>query len=59
MSEKVASTAGGEGKEAAKANTEATLELQGASQMFSLMQNAFSAAIKAIGEGLSQAARKG
>lgn len=59
LSDKVASTAGGEGKEAAKANTEATLELQGASQMFSLMQNAFSAAIKAIGEGLSQAARKG
>jgi hypothetical protein len=59
LSDKVASTAGGQGKEAAKANTEATLELQGASQMFSLMQNAFSAAIKAIGEGLSQAARKG
>jgi hypothetical protein len=59
LSNRVADTAGGEGKEAAKANTEATLELQGASQMFSLMQNAFSAAIKAIGEGLSQAARKG
>jgi hypothetical protein len=59
LSDKVAQTAGGEGKEAAKANTEATLELQGTSQMFNLMQNAFSAAIKSIGEGLSQAARKG
>ncbi|MDR7333410.1 hypothetical protein [Roseateles asaccharophilus] len=59
LSDKIASTAGGEGKEAAKANAEATMEMQGTSQMFSLMQNAFAGAIKAIGEGLSQAARKG
>lgn len=59
LSDKIANTAGGEGKEAAKANTEATLEMQGTSQMFNLMQNAFAGAIKAIGEGLAQAARKG
>ena len=59
LSDKIASTAGGEGKEAAKANAEATMEMQGTSQMFNLMQNAFAGAIKSIGEGLSQAARKG
>lgn len=59
LGDKIASTAGGEGKEAAQANTQATMEMQATSQMFSLMQNAFSGAIKAIGEGLSQAARKG
>jgi DeoR/GlpR family transcriptional regulator of sugar metabolism len=59
LGDKIAQTAGGEGKEAAKANTEATMEMQATGQMFNLMQNAFSAAIKSIGEGLSQAARKG
>lgn len=59
LGDKIAQTAGGEGKEAAKANTEATMEMQATGQMFNLMQNAFSSAIKNIGEGLSQAARKG
>lgn len=59
LSDKIASTAGGEGKEAAKANAEATMEMQGTSQMFNLMQNAFAGALKSIGEGLSQTARKG
>ena len=59
LGDKIAQTAGGEGKEAAKSNTEATMEMQATGQMFNLMQNAFSSAIKSIGEGLSQAARKG
>lgn len=59
LSETITRTTGGKGEKAAKENTEATLEMQGVGQMFSLMQNAFSAAIKSIGEGLSQAARKG
>lgn len=59
LSKTITATTGQEGREAAKKNTEATLEMQGVGQMFSLMQNAFSAAIKSIGEGLSQAARKG
>lgn len=32
---------------------------QGASREFSMLQNAFSNAIKSIGEGLGQLARKG
>ncbi|MCR5867111.1 MULTISPECIES: hypothetical protein [Aquincola] len=59
LSNKIASTAGEEGKSAAKANAAATTEMQATSQMFSLMQNGFSNTIKAIGEGLSQMARKG
>jgi len=59
LSNKIASTTGEQGKAAAKANAEATTEMQATSQMFSLMQNAFANAIKGIGEGLSQMARKG
>ena len=59
LSSKIASTAGEEGKSAAKANAAATTEMQATSQMFSLMQSGFSNTIKAIGEGLSQMARKG
>lgn len=59
LSNKIASTAGEEGKSAAKANAAATTEMQATSQMFSLMQSGFSNTIKAIGEGLSQMARKG
>lgn len=59
LSDTITRTTGQKGEKAAKENTEATLEMQGVGQMFSLMQNAFSAAIKSIGEGLSQAARKG
>ena len=58
LGDKIASTAGGEGKEAAKANAEATTEMQATSQMFNLMQSAFSNAIKSIGEGLTQMSRK-
>lgn len=59
LSEKISSTAGKQGKAAADANTKATMEMQGVSQMFNLMQNGFTNAIKSIGEGLAQAARKG
>ena len=39
--------------------TEESSKLQGASQEFSMLQNAFSNCIKSIGEGLGQLARKG
>ncbi|MEW6704684.1 MAG: hypothetical protein AB1430_07530 [Pseudomonadota bacterium] len=59
LSDKIASTAGKEGKEAAAENAKATTEMQATSQMFNLMQSGFSNAIKSIGEGLTQMARKG
>jgi hypothetical protein len=59
LSDKIASTAGKEGKEAAAANAKATTEMQATSQMFNLMQSGFQNAIKSIGEGLTQMARKG
>lgn len=59
LGDRIAKTAGGEGKQAAEENTKATMEMQATGQMFNLMQNAFSSAIKSIGEGLAQAARKG
>jgi hypothetical protein len=34
-------------------------ELQGVSQMFAMLQSAFNNAIKSLGEGLTQMARKG
>lgn len=58
LSDKIASTAGKEGKEAAAENAKATTEMQATSQMFNLMQSGFSNAIKSIGEGLTQMARK-
>jgi len=48
-----------EAQQNAKAFTTAQTELQGVSQEFSLMQSAFSNALKSIGEGLSQMGRKG
>ena len=54
---------GGQGDKDAQANaaafTQTQTELQGVSQEFSLMQSAFSNALKSIGEGLSQMGRKG
>ena len=52
-------SAGKEGKEAAAENAKATTKMQATSQMFKLMQSGFSNAIKSIGEGLTQMARKG
>jgi hypothetical protein len=59
LSDKIAKTAGKEGKQAAAANARATSEMQATSQMFNLMQSGFTNAIKTMGEGLTQMARKG
>jgi hypothetical protein len=58
LSDRIAKTAGKEGKEAAAENAKATTEMQATSQMFNLMQSGFSNAIKTMGEGLTQMARK-
>jgi len=49
----------GQGGDAAKQATALQAEFQAESQMFSMLQSAFSNAIKSIGEGASQMARKG
>lgn len=49
----------GSGGDAAKEVTGLQAEFQAESQMFSMLQSAFSNAIKSIGEGMSQMARKG
>ncbi len=57
-----AMNAGGSKEAQQKAAQQATAmqsELQGVSQMFNLLQSAFSNAIKSIGEGLTQMGRKG
>ncbi len=52
-------SASGQGGDAAKEVTGLQAEFQAESQMFSMLQSSFSNAIKSIGEGMSQMARKG
>lgn len=49
---------GGSDQEKAQAFSQMQAEFQATSQMFSMLQNAFSTALKSIGEGLSSMARK-
>jgi hypothetical protein len=59
LSNKIDQSSQSKDKGAAGDNTALTMEFQAESQMLSMLQNAFSTAIKSIGEGLTTAARKG
>jgi hypothetical protein len=58
LSQQIEKASGGTGEEAKKV-TGLQAEFQAESQMFSMLQSAFSNAIKSIGEGMAQMARKG
>jgi len=58
LSNQIEKASGATGEEAKKV-TGLQAEFQAESQMFSMLQSAFSNAIKSIGEGMSQMARKG